>query len=91
VPTLLITQGITITNSLFYTTLIALTAPVGPLLGLLIADRFERPCRGTIHFSPGLQSISWRDRVPTSDCGASTIEAGISQCWKKLRRSHATS
>jgi MFS transporter, putative metabolite:H+ symporter len=42
VPTLLIKQGITITNSLFYTTLIALTAPAGPLLGLLIADRFER-------------------------------------------------
>jgi putative MFS transporter len=42
VPTLLIKQGITITNSLFYTTLIALAAPVGPLLGLLIADRFER-------------------------------------------------
>ena len=42
VPTLLIKQGITITNSLFYTTLIALSAPIGPLLGLLIADRFER-------------------------------------------------
>jgi MFS transporter, putative metabolite:H+ symporter len=42
VPTLLIKQGITVTNSLFYTTLIALAAPVGPLLGLLIADRFER-------------------------------------------------
>jgi putative MFS transporter len=42
VPTLLIKQGITITNSLFYTALIALAAPVGPLLGLLIADRFER-------------------------------------------------
>jgi MFS transporter, putative metabolite:H+ symporter len=42
IPTLLIKQGITITNSLFYTTLIALAAPIGPLLGLLIADRFER-------------------------------------------------
>jgi putative MFS transporter len=42
VPTLLIKQGITITNSLLYTTLIALAAPVGPSLGLLIADRFER-------------------------------------------------
>jgi MFS transporter, putative metabolite:H+ symporter len=42
VPTLLIKQGITITNSLFYTSLIALAAPIGPLLGLLIADRFER-------------------------------------------------
>jgi putative MFS transporter len=42
VPTVLIKQGITVTNSLFYTTLIALAAPVGPLLGLLVADRFER-------------------------------------------------
>ncbi|MBV8968385.1 MAG: MFS transporter [Verrucomicrobia bacterium] len=42
VPTLLIKQGITITNSLLYTALIAVAAPVGPLLGVLIADRFER-------------------------------------------------
>ena len=42
VPTLLIKQGITVTNSLLYTTIIALAAPAGPLIGLLIADRFER-------------------------------------------------
>ena len=42
VPTLLIKQGITVTNSLLYTFLIALAAPVGPLVGLLVADRFER-------------------------------------------------
>ncbi|MGY8635442.1 MFS transporter [Bradyrhizobium sp. 14AA] len=42
VPTLLIKQGITVTTSLGYTTVIALAAPVGPLLGLLFADRFER-------------------------------------------------
>ncbi len=42
VPTLLIQQGITVTHSLLYTTFIALAAPVGPLLGLAIADRFER-------------------------------------------------
>ncbi|HTH97124.1 MAG TPA: MFS transporter [Stellaceae bacterium] len=42
VPTLLIKQGITVTNSLFYTWIIALAAPVGPLIGLAIADRFER-------------------------------------------------
>ena len=42
VPTLLIKQGITVTSSLLYTTLIALSAPVGPMIGLLIADRFER-------------------------------------------------
>ena len=42
VPTLLIAQGITVTSSLAYTALIALAAPVGPLIGLAIADRFER-------------------------------------------------
>jgi putative MFS transporter len=42
VPTLLVAQGITVTSSLAYTALIALAAPVGPLIGLLIADRFER-------------------------------------------------
>jgi putative MFS transporter len=42
VPTLLIRQGITVTSSLLYTTLIGIAAPIGPLLGYLIADRFER-------------------------------------------------
>lgn len=42
VPTLLINQGITISTSLLYSSVIALAAPVGPLLGLAIADRYER-------------------------------------------------
>jgi MFS transporter, putative metabolite:H+ symporter len=42
VPTLLIKQGITITTSLMYSTIIALAAPVGPLIGLVVADKFER-------------------------------------------------
>jgi putative MFS transporter len=42
VPTLLIQQGITITSSLRYTFIIALAAPVGPLLASQIADRMER-------------------------------------------------
>ncbi|WP_284315509.1 MFS transporter [Labrys miyagiensis] len=42
VPTLLIKQGITTTSSLFYTAIIALASPVGPLLGFLFADRYER-------------------------------------------------
>jgi len=42
VPTLLIKQGITITTSLLYTAIIAIAAPLGPLLGYLFADRFER-------------------------------------------------
>jgi MFS transporter, putative metabolite:H+ symporter len=42
VPTLLIKQGITVTTSLMYTSIIAIAAPIGPILGLLIADRVER-------------------------------------------------
>jgi MFS transporter, putative metabolite:H+ symporter len=42
VPTLLIKQGITVTNSLLYSSIIAISAPVGPIIGLFIADRFER-------------------------------------------------
>jgi len=42
VPSLLIKQGITVPTSLFYTSLIALAAPIGPLIGLAIGDRFER-------------------------------------------------
>jgi MFS transporter, putative metabolite:H+ symporter len=42
VPTLLIKQGITVTNSLMYSSVIALAAPLGPVIGLFIGDRFER-------------------------------------------------
>jgi putative MFS transporter len=42
VPSLLVKQGITVSTSLGYTTVIALAAPVGPLLGFLLGDRFER-------------------------------------------------
>ncbi len=42
VPTLLIKQGIAVTTSLQYTFLIAIAAPFGPLLGAVLADRFER-------------------------------------------------
>ena len=42
VPTLLIQQGITITTSLMYSSIIAIAAPIGPMIGLFIADKFER-------------------------------------------------
>ena len=42
VPALLISQGIGITKSLAYTFVIAIAAPVGPLIGVYFADRFER-------------------------------------------------
>ena len=42
VPTLLISNGIQVTKSLEYTFIIAIAAPFGPLLGMLLADRVER-------------------------------------------------
>jgi putative MFS transporter len=42
VPTLLVKQGVTVTTSLLYSSIIAISAPLGPLIGLLIADTFER-------------------------------------------------
>ena len=42
VPSLLVSQGIEVTKSLAYTFVIAIAAPVGPLVGIVFADRFER-------------------------------------------------
>jgi MFS transporter, putative metabolite:H+ symporter len=42
VPTLLVKQGITMTTSLLYSSIIAISAPIGPVIGLWIADKFER-------------------------------------------------
>lgn len=42
VPTLLIGQGITVTKSLLYSFVIAIALPVGPMLAMLVADRFQR-------------------------------------------------
>jgi len=42
VPALLISQGIGVTKSLAYTFIIAIAAPLGPLIGVVFADRFER-------------------------------------------------
>lgn len=42
VPALLVKQGVTVTSSLMYSSIIAIAAPIGPIIGLLIADRIER-------------------------------------------------
>ncbi len=42
VPALLISQGIEVTRSLAYTFVIAIAAPVAPLIAIYFADRFER-------------------------------------------------
>jgi MFS transporter, putative metabolite:H+ symporter len=42
VPTLLVAQGITVTTSLLFSSVIAMAAPVGPMIGLWMADKYER-------------------------------------------------
>ena len=42
VAALLVSQGIEVTKSLAYTFIIAIAAPVGPLVGVFFADHFER-------------------------------------------------
>jgi putative MFS transporter len=42
VPTLLIERGIAVTSSLQYTFIIAIAAPFGPLLAVVLADKLER-------------------------------------------------
>jgi putative MFS transporter len=42
VPTLLITKGIHVTQSLQYSFIIAIANPFGPLIASIVADRFER-------------------------------------------------
>ena len=42
VPSLLIAKGIRVTASLEYSFIIAVSNPLGPLIGLFVADRFER-------------------------------------------------
>jgi MFS transporter, putative metabolite:H+ symporter len=42
VPTLVISQGVGVTKTLTYVFIIAIAAPVGPLIGYFFADRFER-------------------------------------------------
>ena len=42
VPSLLIAKGIRVTASLEYSFIIAISNPLGPLIGVFVADRFER-------------------------------------------------
>jgi MFS transporter, putative metabolite:H+ symporter len=42
VPSLLVKKGFPVTNSLLYSWLIAISAPIGPLFGLYMGDKVER-------------------------------------------------
>jgi putative MFS transporter len=41
-PTLIIQQGINVTRSFLYSSIIAIAAPIGPAIGTFFADKFER-------------------------------------------------
>lgn len=42
VPTLLVSEGVTLLHSLLYTFIIALSNPFGPIIGMLTSDRLQR-------------------------------------------------
>ncbi|MGF6939735.1 putative MFS transporter [Paraburkholderia sp. UCT70] len=80
IPTLLIRQGITVTTSLMYASIIAIAAPLGPLLGLLIADRFERKtviiCMAAVNVVCGLAFSQARETVLLVSLGVCLVLAG---------------
>jgi len=51
VPTLLLKQGIAVTATLLYSSIIAVAAPVGPLIGIFVGDKVER--KSAIVFTAG--------------------------------------
>ncbi|MFM0078524.1 MFS transporter [Paraburkholderia sediminicola] len=80
IPTLLIKQGITVTTSLMYASIIAIAAPLGPLLGMLIADRFERKtviiCMAAVNVVCGLLFSQARETVLLVSLGVCLVLAG---------------
>ncbi|MHB1628918.1 MAG: MFS transporter [Bacilli bacterium] len=42
VPTLLVSEGVTLLHSLLYTFIMALANPLGPIIGMFTSDRFQR-------------------------------------------------
>jgi putative MFS transporter len=68
VPTLLIGQGITVTKSLLYSFVIAFALPIGPLLAMTIADKYQRKwlivCSALAVIVFGLMFGQMRDPLP---------------------------
>jgi putative MFS transporter len=80
IPTLLIKQGITVTNSLLYASIIAIAAPCGPLIGLWIGDRIERKtvivCMAAVNVVCGLCFSQARETVLLISLGVCLVLAG---------------
>ncbi|WP_114811291.1 MFS transporter [Paraburkholderia kururiensis] len=80
IPTLLVKQGITVTTSLMYASIIAIAAPLGPLAGLVIADRFERKtvivCMAAVNVVCGLLFSQARETVLLVSLGVCLVLAG---------------
>ena len=80
IPTLLIKQGITVTTSLMYAAIIAIAAPLGPLIGLWIGDRIERKtvivCMAAVNVVCGLCFSQARETVMLISLGVCLVLAG---------------
>ena len=73
VPTLLVAQGVTVTTSLYWSFIIAIANPIGPLLGFFVADRIERKWSIVLAAISvavfGLLFAAQRQPVPLIVCG----------------------
>jgi len=88
VPTLLIARGIRVTTSLQYSFVIAMAAPLGPLVGMFVADKVERKwqlvtagiCIGTFMFLFAHQTL------PATSSEVSILVAEIFRVLRPLPR-----
>ena len=75
VPTLLVSQGITVTKTLAYSFVVACAAPVGPFLRTFVADKIDRKwlLGGVVHRPRGIRRdlLAADDRVRDHDRSAS--------------------
>jgi putative MFS transporter len=79
VPTLLISQGITVTKSLEYTFVIAILAPVGPFLATRIADGVDRKWQVTMA-AMGLATFGLLFSQQSTSAGIIVVGACIQLC-----------
>ena len=66
VPTLLVSEGVTLIHSLLYTFVIALFNPLGPIIGMIMSDRWQRKWQiVVVSLAIGLSGILFAQmRVP---------------------------
>jgi putative MFS transporter len=82
VPTLLVAKGVTVTHSLFYSFLIAVANPLGPLIAILFVEKIERKwmIAGSAGLIAGLGIIFSQQREVALVVGVGLLMTFFSNC-----------